>query len=218
VKFSYVTASRHYLDRFLSAVPFGGRVIDIGGKKDNKRGSFRPPMANVDCWQYVNLDASTHPDFLCDASAIPVPDASYDWVVLTEVLEHVQRPDDVLREAARVLKDDGRMVVTMPFLFPVHADPHDFVRWTPVKIRAELSRAGFDVQDLQPRGGVVAVILDLINVYYDGPKLSFFLKLFRVTFVTVAPAILFFDRFSKHKLAITTGYMVRAQKTKPYAV
>jgi SAM-dependent methyltransferase len=49
-----------------------------------------------------------------DLTALPVPDASVDRVIASEVLEHI--PDDAaaFAEIARVLKPGGRMVVTVP--------------------------------------------------------------------------------------------------------
>ena len=49
-----------------------------------------------------------------DALALPFPDASFDRVIASEVLEHI--PDDVaaMRELARVLRPGGTMAVTVP--------------------------------------------------------------------------------------------------------
>jgi SAM-dependent methyltransferase len=211
----FVSAARFYLDAFLGSVDFFGKVLDVGGKKAGKRGYFHPPMENVASWEYANIDPSVYPDFVCDAASIPVCDGTYDWVVLTEVLEHVADPEAVLFECCRVLRIGGTIVASMPFLYPVHADPHDFRRWTPAMIRRAFVAAGFDVRELSPRGGVVAVVLDLVNYYSDRPDLSLCGKIFRVVFVRLAPAVLFFDRWAKYKNEITTGYtIVAVKKTK----
>lgn len=49
-----------------------------------------------------------------DAEALPYPDASFDRVYCSEVLEHVLSPDKVIAEMRRVLRDTGRAVVTVP--------------------------------------------------------------------------------------------------------
>ena len=45
---------------------------------------------------------------------IPFPDHSFDVVILNDVIEHVQEPDDVMNEAARVLRDDGLLFIATP--------------------------------------------------------------------------------------------------------
>lgn len=52
----------------------------------------------------------------CDLNTDPLPyaDNSFDLVTFTEVIEHVEHHQDVLREIHRVLKDDGYLIVTTP--------------------------------------------------------------------------------------------------------
>ncbi len=54
-----------------------------------------------------------------DATALPHPDDSFDAVVLITVLGEIPDQDAALREIARVLKPDGRLVVGELF-----GDPH----------------------------------------------------------------------------------------------
>src|SRR4051794_11399533 len=110
---------------------FRGRVLDVGGKKVRKRGVFRPDTAPATSWEYLNIDPDTEPDFLAPADAIPVADDQFDSVVFTEVLQHLENPESVLAEIERVLKPGGRVVATIPYLYPVHHDPDDFQRWPP---------------------------------------------------------------------------------------
>lgn len=48
------------------------------------------------------------------AESLPFPDASFDRVYCSEVLEHVVDPVAVLREMRRVLKSDGRAAISFP--------------------------------------------------------------------------------------------------------
>jgi len=63
---------RHYLDAELSRTDFRGKILDVGGSKTNRRGSFIPPMKNVISWEYLNIDPSAKPDYLCPADKIPL--------------------------------------------------------------------------------------------------------------------------------------------------
>ena len=122
---------------------------------------FIPPLNQVTSWRYVNIDASTEPDFCCGAEKIPLPDRSIDGFLLCEVLEHLEHPEAVLQEAFRLLRKDGKGWITVPFLYQVHADPNDYQRWTETKLRQVLSEIGFNEIKIQPMGGVWAVIHDL---------------------------------------------------------
>jgi 2-polyprenyl-3-methyl-5-hydroxy-6-metoxy-1,4-benzoquinol methylase len=45
---------------------------------------------------------------------LPIPDASYDRIICTEVLEHTVDPEAILATIARLLKPDGVAVITVP--------------------------------------------------------------------------------------------------------
>lgn len=49
-----------------------------------------------------------------DALGLPFPDASFDVVIVSEVMEHIPDDEGVLAEMARVLKPGGRIAVTVP--------------------------------------------------------------------------------------------------------
>jgi SAM-dependent methyltransferase len=114
--------------------------------------------------RYVGVDPQPRGPGLIPATGerLPFPAASFETVVISEVLEHVPVPETVLREAARVLKPEGRLLVTVPFVFYEHEAPHDYGRFTRHGLRALLERSGFEVLRLEPVCGVVAVagILD----------------------------------------------------------
>jgi len=54
------------------------------------------------------------PHTICRAEKLPFPDQSYDVVILGEILEHLPRMSVGLAEAERVLKRDGRLIITVP--------------------------------------------------------------------------------------------------------
>ncbi len=205
---------RYYLDKALNETDFRGRVLDVGGKKVDQRSSFTPPLETVDSWEYLNIDASTTPDYLCSAERIPVADNSFDMIVLTEVVEHLKSPENVLRELHRVLKEHGRLIASIPFLSAVHVHTGDFQRWTHMKIETELEQAGFQVERIDAMGGILAVITDLISSHIRRNQTFFNRKVLKNLMRFMSPLLFFFDTRTqgKNRERITTGYFITAKK------
>lgn len=214
---SFLTFRRYYLDKVLSSTSFHGKVLDVGGKKENKRGRFRPPKKSVESWEYVNIDISTKPDYCCSADNIPVQDGSFQIVLMTEVLEHLENPQAVLKECHRVLRRHGQLIISIPFLYMVHADPHDYLRWTPEGIRRELINVGFEVQQIHPMGSLFAVIYDLLRnslLVALKNRVTFMKRLLnKLLMPALARLFLYFDRKSEYlNKWVTTGYYVVGRK------
>jgi len=169
----FLTFRRFYLDYHLLNERFYGKVLDIGGKKENKRGSFRPPLNSIKSWKYLNIDRNTNPDFCCNADSVPVKDCSFDIVLMCEIIEHLEKPIDAIIESRRILKQKGKLILSIPFLYAIHGDPNDYQRWTPSKIKMELQKNGFDNINILPMGGLFAVIYDLIHISLNKESKNF---------------------------------------------
>jgi SAM-dependent methyltransferase len=90
---------------------------------------------------------------------IGCPDGSFDVVVSTQVLEHVESPAGYLGECRRLLRRGGRLIISTHGYWRYHPDPVDYWRWTAEGLRKVLVDAGFQVIRLRGVigfGGVVA--------------------------------------------------------------
>jgi SAM-dependent methyltransferase len=86
-----------------------------------------------------------HVDYVCDLSEIPVENNRYDFILCTQVLEHVPHPQKVLGEFCRVLKPGGTLWLSAPLSFEEHEIPYDFFRYTQYGFRILMETAGLDV-------------------------------------------------------------------------
>ena len=122
------------------------RILDFGCGGSPYRTLF--PSAH-----YERADVAGTPDIDYEISmkpggSLPLPDETYDMVLSSQVLEHVEDPQSYLREAMRVLKRNGRLVITTHGTFEDHACPFDFRRWTDAGLLLELENVGFKVSQI----------------------------------------------------------------------
>jgi hypothetical protein len=105
------------------------RVLIVGG---GIVGSVMNDFYNDPRISIVSFDVYTSPhvQFVADGHNIPLPDSSFDAVIVQAVLEHVLEPVLVVSEIYRVLKDNGIVYAETPFLQHVHEGAYDFTRYT----------------------------------------------------------------------------------------
>jgi len=130
-----------------------GDVLDIGCS-DRALAKYLPEgchYVGLDYYATVAAFYATRPDVFGDACALPMRDACMDGVMLFEVLEHVPDPQAVLAEIARVLRPGGVLLLSIPFMYPIHNAPFDFHRFTLHGLQRALTIHGFDAEIIQPR-------------------------------------------------------------------
>lgn len=107
----------------------GATVLDLGAKRAKGCYAFGRPPADI---TVVSLDIESNAgvDVMADAHRLPFSADTIDAVFCVSTLEHVHRPPEVIKEICRVLKPGGIVYVNAPFVFPFHADPDDFHRFS----------------------------------------------------------------------------------------
>ncbi|MEY4906022.1 MAG: hypothetical protein RLZZ292_3837 [Bacteroidota bacterium] len=115
---------------------------------------------------------------------IPLPDASIDSAMATEVLEHCPNPQQVLNEVARVLKPEGFFFATVPFLWPHHEIPYDEHRYTAFALKRMMQTAGFQNITVQALGGWEASLAQVLGLWIRRRK--------KPKLVKIALSILFY--------------------------
>lgn len=96
-------------------------------------------------YKRAELEGYTDLDYIITpGQPISAPDASFDTILSTQVLEHVAEYKAYLRECFRLLKPGGRLLLTTHGMFEDHGMPYDYFRWTCFGLSKELKEAGLE--------------------------------------------------------------------------
>ena len=117
------TPGRLSLEAFLGRHAANDLTLEIGAEDSNCRQWFPNLIA-------INVTADWRIDAQASAYHLPFRDQSFAVVVCTEVLEHTRSPEQVLSELRRILKPGGKLLLSVPFAFPIHYSPTDYYRFT----------------------------------------------------------------------------------------
>ena len=142
-----------------AATYFRGRLLEIGcGTKAKAAlvGSFVEEHVGLDHEQSPHDTSAV--DIFGSADSIPAPDKSFDCVLSTSVLEHLEEPAAALREMFRILKPGGHAIYTAPLFWHLHEEPRDFFRYTSHGLRHLFESAGLSIIELEPLSGFVTMM------------------------------------------------------------
>src|SRR5918997_1461233 len=116
--------AEEFIPALLATRP-GSTVVDLGCGRGDSVEAFRAADPGVR-WIGVEVGDSeyaTRPDVelrVFDGVALPFEDASVDVVFSKQVLEHVERPHQLVADIARVLKPGGVFTGSTSHLEPYH--------------------------------------------------------------------------------------------------
>lgn len=97
-------------------------------------------------------------DFECELHDIPKNDNTYNAVILTQVLEHVPDPGATLTEICRVLKSNGKLLLSVPLNGPLHGEPWHYFQFTHYGLDQLAKKAGFKIVEMEKVGGAFWLI------------------------------------------------------------
>ena len=196
---------------------FRGRILDIGcGSKSKEL------LADSNVEEYVGLDHESSPhdnsrvDLSGDAYEIPSAGQSFDGVLCTAVLEHLEEPKRALVESHRVLKRGGSAIYTIPLFWHLHEEPRDFYRYSKFGIIYLFEAAGYEIVELRALSGFWITFASALNYYLQnfalGP-LKLLVGLLVALSNLIVPVIDRLDRrFNPQTERWTWCYLVVARK------
>ena len=147
----------HFVEEVAGSLPKGAALLDAGaGECAYKRLFPHCDYKAIDLavgesrWNYGNLD------YVGPLHDMPIQDATFNAVLCTQVLEHLEWPRESVREMHRVLKPGGRLFLTAPMAQAEHQAPHDYFRYTSYGLESICRHAGFGEIAIRPLGGLYA--------------------------------------------------------------
>lgn len=173
--------------------------------------------------KYIGIDVEVSgrdltkkkPDVFYDGINIPFEQSSFDLVFCTQVLEHVNNPGNLLNEMYRVLKPNGRLVVSLPFCWQEHEEPFDFLRFSSFGITHLLKERGFKIEKLIKDSGAIDTLTTIVIVYIGNnlvPKIYGFSKLFTLFCFPIQVFSLFLSKILPDKGQLYLNLVVQAKK------
>ncbi|MEO8116144.1 MAG: class I SAM-dependent methyltransferase [Bacteroidota bacterium] len=161
-----------------------GSLLDIGcGNKPYK--DWYAPVTENSLGCDMEQSDKNLVDTLCPANELAFEDGQFNTVLCTQVLEHVFDTRGVLSEAFRVLKPDGKIILTVPFTWEIHEKPYDFYRFTRYGLTEAFKTAGFEIVELKANGGKWACIFQMFinTVHSTFPYKTFRAKILKIIFM-----------------------------------
>jgi SAM-dependent methyltransferase len=152
-----------WVAKVLTDLPAGWRLLDAGaGECQYKKhcGHLLYTAQDVAVYNGTGNVGLQNPgwnfeqiDIISDIVDIPEPDASFDVVLCTEVLEHLPDPVRAIEELVRLLRPGGNLITTAPFWSMTHQAPFHFATgFNRFFYEHHYARLGLDIVEMTPNG------------------------------------------------------------------
>lgn len=142
-----------------------GRILDVGC-------GIKPYKDLFKYEKYDGLEIDTPKtrkieqiDYHYTGQFFPFENSVYDTVLCSQTFEHIFEPDAFLQEINRVLKKNGFLLLTVPFIWDEHEQPHDYARYSSFGISHILKKNNFKIIEYCKSVNNLAVPFQLINGY-----------------------------------------------------
>ena len=200
------------------------KILDVGcGTKPYENLFTNCHYAGTDVEGAGHDDNLKKVDKFYDGKDIPFGDGEFDVIICTEVLEHSEYPEALAKEMHRVLKKDGILFVTIPFVWNEHAIPFDFRRYTTFGLQKLFKESSFTIEEIEPTSGIFGTIGQLLSDFLFGilfntirikgyHKRFIFQKIFSLIICFPIQVISLTLDYIFNKKGVALGYSVIAKK------
>ena len=193
-----------------------GRLLDLGCGHVPLYETYRDLVTENICVDWENtLHQNGFIDLYVDLNrTLPFEDASFDTILLTDVLEHIPGPGRLICEIARLLRPSGKFILGVPFFYWLHEEPHDYYRYTEYALRRFCQLNRLHILELHPYGGLPDILVDLISKGIEGLPSSLVVCVRPVNlFASMLSGTSLFIKFSEStRSTFPLGYVCVAEK------
>lgn len=168
LNFNYINKNVINRDKWviekLRKIPSGESILDAGaGEQKYKKYCDHLKYTSQDFCQYKGFAEfgtgkdekwnTDKIDIICDITSIPLEDQSIENIICTEVFEHIKNPNLALMEFARLLKPNGKLILTAPFASFTHMAPYHYCTgFSKFWYEETLKDNSFEIIEITPNG------------------------------------------------------------------
>lgn len=141
-----------------------GKLADLGCGNVPFYDVYKNLVSENICVDWPNtMHKNQFLDFECDLNKpLPFSTWEFDSIIISEVLEHISSPEIIWSEMARILKPQGKILLSIPFFYKIHEAPFDFYRYTEFALKNFADKNGLHVLELKSFGGLPEILTDIL--------------------------------------------------------
>jgi len=119
-----------------------GNVIEFGADENMEKNFMFSKNRNINV-TYSNIKTKNKKFIKIDLQKKIKINKKFDFVIIFNVLEHLSKPETALKNIKYLLKKNGCIIGSTPFLFRIHGAPKDFSRYTYDNLELLLKKKGY---------------------------------------------------------------------------
>lgn len=188
-----------------------GDLLDCGCGKVPYYEIYKDQVDNIVCTDWENTyNTSSSIDVHSNLNEkLNVDSNSFRTVLVTDVINHIHQPKVLMKEVTRVLRQNGKLILTTPFYYWINEAPYDYHRYTKFELIELCKENNLKIIELKEYGGFLDIIFDMGNKIIPNRKwmINSYLKITKFLSKTFIHR-----KLSKYNERFPLGYYLIAEK------
>ena len=157
---------------FINNISKNNICLDIGSGPMTNKNLFK----KFDNIIYMDGAKFKSVNIVCNfEKLIPLRDNTIDFIFMSNVLEHMFYPLDILKNIHRILKKDGKCLIFVPYSIKLHQEPHDYHRYTKHSLKRLLENSNFIDFKIEEMGSISNVVSNTLLIDMETKRNNSFL-------------------------------------------